>query len=204
MRILLAGNQKLQYVYLSLKKIFPYAEINRVGSQERMTKKLVPEQWDLFIFQLKIIAPSINKWLSIFQHLLPGTTLIAMVNSKNQMLLDTFQEKNENVQIAGILKENAGRNETEEMMKHFFSEGMPIKNERQIKQESQIKLSPREKQILAFMLRGSKRSFIARELSITEHTISTYRERILKKLQLKNALELKKYLDNLKQNPELI
>lgn len=55
------------------------------------------------------------------------------------------------------------------------------------------KLSDRELQVLKHIASGKTVSEIAREISLTVNTISTYRARILDKLHLKNNAELTRY-----------
>lgn len=58
-------------------------------------------------------------------------------------------------------------------------------------------LSDREMQVLQFIASGKTVSDIADELALSVNTISTYRSRILEKLQLNNNAELTRYaLDN--------
>lgn len=58
-------------------------------------------------------------------------------------------------------------------------------------------LSDRELQVVQLIASGKTVSEIARELSLTVNTISTYRARILEKLQLNNNAEVTRYaLDN--------
>jgi len=58
-------------------------------------------------------------------------------------------------------------------------------------------LSDRELQVLKFIASGKTVSEIGREISLTVNTISTYRARILDKLNLKNNAELTRYaMDN--------
>lgn len=59
------------------------------------------------------------------------------------------------------------------------------------------KLSDRELQVLKYIASGKTVSQIAREISLTVNTISTYRARILEKLHLRNNAQLTRYaLDN--------
>lgn len=59
------------------------------------------------------------------------------------------------------------------------------------------KLSDRELQVLKFIATGKTVSEIGVEISLTVNTISTYRARILEKLNLRNNAELTRYaLDN--------
>ncbi len=54
-------------------------------------------------------------------------------------------------------------------------------------------LSIREREVIAFMAQGKTLSSIAKELSLSPKTISTYRERILTKLNLKTTSDIIRY-----------
>ncbi|MBI3235668.1 MAG: response regulator transcription factor [Bacteroidetes bacterium] len=54
-------------------------------------------------------------------------------------------------------------------------------------------LSDREMQVFQLIAKGKTVSEIAEEISLSVNTISTYRSRILEKLQLKNNSELARY-----------
>ena len=58
---------------------------------------------------------------------------------------------------------------------------------------SQPILSDREVQVLGLLVRGLDRKEIAQELKINEKTVSTYRARLLQKLEVKNTIELIRY-----------
>ena len=55
------------------------------------------------------------------------------------------------------------------------------------------RLSDREYQIMRMMASGKQVSQVARELSLSVQTISTYRARILEKMDLKNNAEMTRY-----------
>lgn len=54
-------------------------------------------------------------------------------------------------------------------------------------------LSDREHFVMRMIVKGRTRKEIAEELSLSVNTISTYRDRILKKLKMKNSAELIQY-----------
>jgi two-component system, NarL family, invasion response regulator UvrY len=54
-------------------------------------------------------------------------------------------------------------------------------------------LSDREYQIMCMVAHGKTVTGIADELSLSVKTVSTYRTRILKKMQMKNNAELARY-----------
>ena len=58
-------------------------------------------------------------------------------------------------------------------------------------------LSDREFEILKLIVKGDSAKRIAKNLAISDKTVSTYRTRILKKMNLKNTTDLIKYaIDN--------
>jgi DNA-binding NarL/FixJ family response regulator len=71
-------------------------------------------------------------------------------------------------------------------------EGKPLKKPREV-MVSQPLLSDREVQVLRLLIRGLDRTEIAQELKINEKTVSTYRTRLLHKLEVKNTVELIRY-----------
>ena len=71
-------------------------------------------------------------------------------------------------------------------------EGKPLNKPREL-MVSQPLLSDREVQVLGLLVRGLDRKEIAQELKINEKTVSTYRARLLQKLEAKNTVELIRY-----------
>jgi DNA-binding NarL/FixJ family response regulator len=51
-------------------------------------------------------------------------------------------------------------------------------------------LSPREIEVLKFLVDGAKNIDIAKQLQINQKTVNTYKTRILKKLNVENAFDL--------------
>lgn len=58
------------------------------------------------------------------------------------------------------------------------------------KDETYKKLSTREIEVLQLLTSGKRNKDIAKELDINEKTVSTYRARLMKKLNVKNIVEL--------------
>ena len=71
-------------------------------------------------------------------------------------------------------------------------EGKPVNKPREVL-VAQPLLSDREVQVLGLLVRGLDRKEIAEELHISEKTVSTYRARLLQKLDVKNTVELIRY-----------
>jgi DNA-binding NarL/FixJ family response regulator len=71
-------------------------------------------------------------------------------------------------------------------------EGKPVDKPREVL-VAQPMLSDREVQVLGLLVRGLDRKEIAEELNISEKTVSTYRARLLQKLEVRNTVELIRY-----------
>jgi two-component system invasion response regulator UvrY len=52
------------------------------------------------------------------------------------------------------------------------------------------RLSPREVQVLSALARGDYPAVIAKDLALSVKTVSTYRDRILKKMQMRSNAQL--------------
>jgi DNA-binding CsgD family transcriptional regulator len=66
-----------------------------------------------------------------------------------------------------------------------------------IKEDQQIKLSSREKEILSLIKEGYLSKEIAEKLFLSVHTVNTHRQRILEKLKVANSMEAIKYASDL-------
>ncbi len=81
--------------------------------------------------------------------------------------------------------------------KRYLSEQVAEKLARsfseRLAQDTHEKLSDREMEIMALLARGKTIKEIAQLLSLSPNTVSTYRQRILKKLNLRNIAELTYY-----------
>ncbi len=52
------------------------------------------------------------------------------------------------------------------------------------------KLTPRERDVMAYVARGKPNKIIAAELGVSQRTIEAHRARIFQKLRVRNAVEL--------------
>jgi DNA-binding CsgD family transcriptional regulator len=70
-------------------------------------------------------------------------------------------------------------------------------DQEQNKEDHQIKLSSREKEILSLIKEGYLSKEIAGKLFLSVHTVNTHRQRILEKLKVANSMEAIKYASDL-------
>ncbi|MYN12940.1 helix-turn-helix transcriptional regulator [Pusillimonas sp. TS35] len=52
------------------------------------------------------------------------------------------------------------------------------------------RLTPREREVMAYVARGELNKIIAAELGVSRRTIETHRARIFQKMQVRNAVQL--------------
>jgi len=55
-------------------------------------------------------------------------------------------------------------------------------------------LTPRERDVLAYVAQGKPNKVIAAELGISQRTIEAHRARIFQKMQVRNAVELVRHI----------
>ena len=70
----------------------------------------------------------------------------------------------------------------------FYKISTPIKEKKRT-----VKLSTRESEVLKLLSIGKSNKDISKELSISDKTVSTYKQRLLNKLQAKNVVDLINY-----------
>ena len=75
-----------------------------------------------------------------------------------------------------------------------LAEGMASYLDTDVQKAPHERLSDREFQIMRMIASGKQVSQIAREISLSVQTISTYRARILQKMKMKNNAELTRYV----------
>lgn len=77
--------------------------------------------------------------------------------------------------------------------KEYFSPSVynkVFKALRQINQKSEVRLTPREKEVLTLLAEGLSTKLIAEKLFVSEYTVSNHRANLLQKLSAHNTAEL--------------
>lgn len=126
----------------------------------------------------------------------PELHIILLTMAKDFFMIEQARLKG----IKGYLLKNIGRQELISAINTVFSGGTCFQKWTKIipapseALESKLAmLSKRERQVAILVCRGLKTSDIAAELNISELTVSTHRKNILKKLDLKNSVQLSQY-----------
>jgi DNA-binding NarL/FixJ family response regulator len=128
-------------------------------------------------------------------------------NGKTRIIFLTMQDKEEYIVqaieagVAGFLpKETAGEELVQAIAevaqgREFFSPSIyprVIKALRQNGQKSEIRITPREKEVLVLLADGLSTKLIASKLFVSEYTVSNHRANLLQKLSVHNTAELVK------------
>jgi DNA-binding NarL/FixJ family response regulator len=182
-----------------LQEEFTNAEITEVTDADQALSLANGEDWDLIILDIQL-----NKkdGLEILKELNSGN------KKKKVLMLSMFSE---DIYAARSLRLGAcgyitKRSAPEELItavtqilegKKYISAEFAQKLAGQLKNKSSLssheQLSDREMRVLSMLVKGKDVGEIARELALSVSTISTYRHRILKKMDMKTNSELISY-----------
>lgn len=142
---------------------------------------------------------------------MPEMSGIEVVRSLNQegpathVLFLTMQDKEEYILEAmqvGAIGFLPKATVSEELVKaiqtvakgrEYFSEsvyGMAFKAIRTLNQKAEIRLTPREAEVLQLIAKGMSTKMVAEKLVVSEYTVSNHRSNLLRKLSANNVAEL--------------
>jgi len=201
MRILIADDHSI--VRKGLKQIlveeFPFATIEETGDAEGLVKKALNQDWDIVITDLSM----------------PGRSGLDAINQIKQqhpklpiLILSMYPEEQYAMRVlksgaAGYLSKDMAQEELVNAVKKVLSGKKYItptlveKLALQLGQENNTAphelLSDREFDVLKLLASGKSVSEIATLMSLGSTTISTYRARIMDKMNLKSNADLTRY-----------
>jgi DNA-binding NarL/FixJ family response regulator len=130
---------------------------------------------------------------------------LAAGQSTTRVIFLTMQDKEEYIMqaveagAAGFLpKETVGEELVKAITevaagKEYFSHSVynkVFKALRQVNQKTEVRLTPREKEVLLLLAEGLSTKLIAEKLFVSEYTVSNHRANLLQKLSAHNTVEL--------------
>ena len=185
-----------------LRNEFRNVEIVEVDNGLDVIEKTRQDKWDLIL--LDITMPGINGLDALKQIRVSGVkapVLIISMQPENLYAMRAlkagasgyFNKMSLNSEfIVAIRKVLEGKKYLTESVREIIALG--IDNNDRATHES---LSDREMEILILIAKGKSNSVICKELFLSSSTVSTYKAKILEKLNLSNNAELTRYaLDN--------
>lgn len=201
LRILIADDHAI--IRKGLKQIlleaYPSASIEEVNDAEGVIKRTISAEWDVVICDLSMPGRS---GLDVVQHVKQNfpklPVLILSIHPEEQYAIRALKSG-----AAGYLSKDAA---TEELVKavervlqgrkyisSFLAEKMATELDQDTSRPSHQLLSDREFHVFKLIAEGKAVSEIAEQLSLSITTVSTYRSRILSKMDMKTNADLIRY-----------
>jgi DNA-binding NarL/FixJ family response regulator len=179
-----------------LKDEFPFAQIDEASNGDELIQQVMKEEYQLVISDLEMPGKNGLESLERIKELKPEIpVLILSIYDEELYAARTFKAG-----ASGYLNKNSAPEDLIKAIrkiatgKKFMSHETAHKLEKlQTKKQSMDTLSNRELLILKLMASGKTTSQISDQLELAATTVSTYRSRILEKLQLNSNAELIKY-----------
>lgn len=186
-----------------IKDEFPNANIAGVGDSESLISKITEGHWDIVICDLSMPGRSGLDALRQIKQIYPSTPVLIMsMHGEDQYALRVLKAG-----ASGYLGKDSIHEDiikairTVLLGKRFITPGVAEKLaqmlEGDVNQMPHERLSDREFDVFKLLAGGKAVSDIADQLSLSVTTVSTYRARILEKMNLKSNADLTRYaLDN--------
>lgn len=182
-----------------LSESFPSAEIMEVGDAEEMMKKIFTQNWDVVISDISMPGRSGLEVLQQIKLQYPKLpVLILSVHSEELYALRVLKAG-----ASGYLNKDSAPDELVAAVnrvllgKKYITPTIAEKLANSLDQEGKRKLheylSDREFEVLKLIAGGQAVSDIATRLSLSVTTISTYRSRIMTKMNLRTNADLTLY-----------
>jgi len=200
-RILIADDHTI--VRKGLKQIlneeFPFALIEEVSDAEELMKRIIKEEWDLVISDLSMPGRSgLESLQQIKQYYPKLPVLILSVYPEEQYALRVLKAG-----ASGYLNKDTAPDELVKAVnrvlsgKKYITATIAEKLASTLDQDSEKAthefLSDREFEVMKFIAAGKSVSDIAEILSLSVTTVSTYRARIMTKMNMKTNADLTLY-----------
>lgn len=202
MRIILADDHIVvrKGLKLMLLEGFPGATIEDVGDAEDLIKKVIKENWDIVITDLNMPGRSGLDALVQIKQMKPDLpVLVLSLNPEDQYAIRVLKAG-----ASGYVTKDAPPEELIKAIqqvklgKKYITPAIAEKLTAFFDDEQEEKplhegLSNREFDVLKMLAAGKSVSEISEHLFLSVTTVSTYRSRILSKMQLKNNAEITLY-----------
>ena len=201
LRILIADDHAI--IRKGLKQIlleaYPSAIIEEVREAEAAINKTITNEWDILICDLSMPGRSgLDVLQHVKQNLLKLPVLILSIHPEEQYAIRALKAG-----AAGYLSKDAA---TEELVKAVqrilqgrkyisssLAEIMASELDQDTSKQPHELLSDREFHVFKLIADGKSVSEIAEQLSLSITTVSTYRSRILEKMEIKNNADMTRY-----------
>jgi DNA-binding NarL/FixJ family response regulator len=201
LRILIADDHTV--VRKGLRQIlldeFPTAVINEVADAEELVKKVMTEKWDVVVSDLSMPGRSGLDALQQIKISFPDLpVLILSIHPEEQYALRALKAG-----ASGYLSKDTAPDELVKAVqkvllgKKYISQSIAEKLANTFSADAHVspheKLSDREFDVMKLLANGRSVSDIAEMLSLSVTTVSTYRARVMTKMDLRSNSDLTRY-----------
>jgi len=202
MKIILVDDHT--YVREGIKKIivenFPLVEVTDISDGETLLKKLIKEDFDLILLDITMAGMSGLDALKRLKELKPGIPVLTLtMHPPEQYAIRAFQagasgyltkDSPPDELVKAINQLRSGYKYITPQVAELLAQNIGIDHQK-APHES---LSNRELDILRLLSEGKSISEIGTQLNISINTVSTFKSRILEKMNMRNIAELIKYV----------
>jgi len=201
LRILIADDHAI--IRKGLKQIlleeYPSATIEEVNDAEAAINKTITNEWDILICDLSMPGRSgLDVLQHVKQNLLKLPVLILSIHPEEQYAIRALRAG-----AAGYLSKDAATDELVKAVQRILqgrkyissslAEIMASELDQDTSKPPHELLSDREFHVFKLIADGKSVSEIAEQLSLSITTVSTYRSRILEKMEIKTNADMTRY-----------
>lgn len=176
-----------------------FRSIDEAGNGEELCKRMSEKKYDVVLLDISMPGRSGLEMIGHIKKINPGTAvLILSIHSETLYAIQALK-----LGASGYLTKNSAPDELIDAVmrvssgrKHIsdsVAECLATRIHDEPGEKAKPFLSTRESDVLAHLAEGKTLSQIAEELLLSPKTVSTYRERLLKKLNLKTTADLIRY-----------
>lgn len=179
---------------------FPQSEITEISNGTEAMSAVHKQIWDLILMDISMPGRNgIEVLKQIRSEKIKAPVLILSMHSEEQYAVRSLRagasgflnkESATDELLIAVHRVLSGRKYITDSVAEILAENS-TENSDKLPHEL---LSDREMQVLQFIAAGKTVSEIAKEISLSVNTISTYRSRILEKMNLQNNSELTRYV----------
>lgn len=201
MNFLLADDHQVMRsgVAMLLKTHYPHAAVTEVSDGAELLKTAATGKWDLIICDISMPGRTGAELVKDLRHMLPGVPILML----SSYPAEQYAVRTIKMGASGYLTKQASADELLRAIDHLLSgkryitpevadilaNSLTVNSDRPLHEQ----LSEREYEVFKHLSNGKSISEIASILSLSIHTISTYRARLLQKLTLQTNADLVKY-----------
>ncbi len=201
MRILIADDHAIvrKGLIQILLEEYPTAKIGEVEDAEQLIKKAISDEWDIIICDLSMPGRSGLDALHQLKQVSPRLPVLIMsMHPEDQYALRVLKAGASGYLGKDTIHDDLIRAiQTARLGKKFITPSIAEKLAEAFNTDAELvlheTLSDREFDVLKLLASGKSVSEIAEQLSLSVTTVSTYRSRIMKKMNMHSNAELTRY-----------